>query len=137
MLAQTLIFFWKNMKYIVLGLSLILFVGCGVAQIGALSHAYLALRNDDCGLVYRKLSDAEGYKKPSPELQAEISYLRSLCLEKEKKYDEALALLYYITEQFPKTEYGYRARIRIERIESLFRQEQKNRTPSEKTEPGI
>jgi|WetSurSiteA1Bulk_404760.scaffolds.fasta_scaffold99603_1 hypothetical protein len=125
------------MKYIVLSLSLILMFGCGIAQHGALTQAYNAMEKGDCNKVYRKLSDAEKYKEPTPELQAEISYLRSICLEKEEKYEEALALLFYVAKQFPNTEYGYRARIRIEKIKSLSREKQKGRNPPGKTESGI
>ena len=126
------------MKYIIISsLSLILFIGCGIAQHGALIGAYEAIEKDDCDKAYKNLSDAEKFKETTPELQAEISYLRSICLEKEKKYDEALAVLFYIVKQFPDTEYGYRAKIRIEKIRALSPEKQKERIPSGKTETRI
>jgi hypothetical protein len=125
------------MKYIILSLSLMLIIGCNLAQHGALINAYKAIDNNDCGKAYRELSNAEKYKKPTLELQAEISYLRSICLEKEKKYDEALALLFYIAKEFPNTEYGYRATFRIERIKSLSRENEKERDLPEKPETSM
>lgn len=125
------------MKVIIISLSLMLIVACGAAQHGALIGAYKAIENNECDKAYQKLSDAEKYKKPTPGLQAEISFLRSICLEKEKKFDEALALLFFIAKEYPNTEYGYRAKIRIERIKSLSQENQKEMKSREESEISI
>jgi hypothetical protein len=117
--ARRYAFIRKIMRYLIISLSFMLILGCGAMQHGALIRAYKAIDNDDCNTAYRMLSNAEKYSKPTPELQAEISYLRCICLEKEKRYDEALALLLYIAKEFPNTQYGYRAILLINRIKSL------------------
>lgn len=92
-------------------------VGCmGMAQQGAISQAYRLFEKGECEKVYQKLSQAESYKDTNPELQSEITFLRSMCLEREKKYDEAVALYTFIIDNFPNSEYGYRALGRIRSI---------------------
>jgi TonB family protein len=100
---------------------LVLFVfisvyGCSIAQKGAVFGAYKSLAQGDCGVVYRKLSNAEKYSSVSDALQSEISFIRAECLERDKRDNEALALYEFIIDSFPNTEYASRAKVRIKAL---------------------
>ena len=57
-----------------------------MAQKGAMSGAYDAFEEQRYTYALKKLSDAERYQDPSPDLKAEIMYLRSTCYEGMEKY---------------------------------------------------
>jgi len=86
--------------------------GCSFVQKSSLLGAYEALDNYDCETVYQELNAADKYAMPGTLHQAEISFLRASCLEREN-VDEALVIFSNIVEQFPDTEYAERAQDQI------------------------
>lgn len=102
------------MSRLILVLCLFVYLGgCTFAQKGAMIGAYEAIEENDCSEAYQKLSRAEKYTDTSPELGAEITYLRAICLEKENKYLEAIGQYLYLIETYPSSEYSYRAKSKI------------------------
>lgn len=94
-----------------------LFASCmGMARQGALANAYEAYGEGNCAEVLENLSNAEYYKTPSPELLAEMRFLRALCFEKQGRTAEALGTYRYIADQHPDTEYGYRSKEKIKEL---------------------
>lgn len=75
--------------------------------------AYKAIENGDCTSAYQKLSRAEQYTDTTPVLAAEITYLRAICLEKEKRYREAIGQHLYLIKTYPESEYAYRAKSKL------------------------
>jgi len=91
--------------------------GCGTfMQKGALSSAYRNYDKRDYEDTLSLVSQAESYASPAPELKAEMVFLKALALEKLEREDEAQGSLNYLVEQFPETEYGYRAKVKLKEI---------------------
>ena len=113
------------MKKLVFAILLMTFLGgCSSAlQKGAMIGAYDAIENNNCTLAYKKLRSAEQYSETTPQLAAEISYLRAVCLEQEGRYREAIGQHLYLIKTYPESEYAYRAKSKIVLLE-------KNREPS-------
>ena len=103
--------------------------GCGLAQQGALSFAYDAYARGDFDKALGELSEAENYTKPSPELHAEIVFLRSQCLEGKGQMEEAVGGYKYIVQNYPTSEYAFRSK---EKLASLGVDES-----SQKDEPSL
>ncbi|WAJ72232.1 hypothetical protein [Catenovulum adriaticum] len=87
--------------------------GCSIAQKGAMIGAYNAIEENNCMLAYKKLRSAENHSDTTPELRAEITYLRAICLEKEQRYQEALGQHLYLIKAYPESEYSYRSKSKI------------------------
>ena len=87
--------------------------GCGMAQQGALSFAYDAYARGDFDKALGELSEAESYTKPSPELHAEIVFLRSQCLEGKGQMEEAVGGYKYIVQNYPTSEYAFRSKEKL------------------------
>lgn len=88
--------------------------GCaGTAQRGAMLRAHSGIGEKDYEFSLKRLSDAERYVAPEPELQAEISYLKGLCFEGLYKSPEAKAMYKFVTDKFPDSQYSYLARERL------------------------
>lgn len=105
------------MRMLVVFFMAFVLISCAsMMQDGVVIRAYGSYEKGECSKVYQRLSEAESYKDPVPALKAEIIFLRSMCLEYEKKYDEAVGLYSYIIEKFPSSEYSYRAAARIKVI---------------------
>lgn len=106
-----------NHTRIAILLSLVLIVaGCATAQKGAMGRAYSAIKDGRFESALARLSDAEKYVPPSPELQAEISFLRGQSYEGMKRTPEAIGSYRYIVGTFPKSIYAFQA---IERLKVL------------------
>jgi tetratricopeptide (TPR) repeat protein len=65
----------------------------------------------------KELSYAEKYKEPTPDLRAEILYLRAICYEGLGRYDDAIGILKYLIDKFPDSSYAYQAKERLRGIE--------------------
>ena len=59
------------------------------------------------------INQAENAKHTSEELKAELTYLKARTFQKMGRYDEANALLEYLVEQHPKSEYSYLAKEKL------------------------
>ena len=94
----------------------------GMAPQVELTNAYEACGEGNCAEVLENSSNAEYYKTPSPELLAEMRFLRVLRFEKQGRTTEALGTCKYIADQHPDPEYGYRSK---EKIKELKREQMK------------
>jgi len=91
--------------------------GCALAQQGAISKAHSAIEKDDYTYALKSLSDAEKYVEPTPELKAEIVYMRAACYEGLERKSEAIGALKYLVDKFPDTHYAYQAKEKLRELE--------------------
>ncbi len=105
----------KALFNILIFICIFVITGCSthMAQKGAMSGAYDAVEEQRYTHALKKLSDAERYQDPSPDLKAEIMYLRSTCYEGMEKYTEAIGALKYIVDNFPDSSYAYQAQEKL------------------------
>lgn len=110
----------RTLTLLLLGIALPL-TGCTNlgAQHRAMDDAYEAYALGDCGQVMLSLSQAERYARPTDRLRSEISLLRGQCLEREALFPDAIRTYEFILQYFPKTEYAFRAKARLETLQLL------------------
>ena len=84
-----------------------------MAQKGALSQAYSSMRVGKYDEAIRKLSDAEQYRLPDPQTQAEIAFMRAKCYEGLQRKADALGAYDYIVATFPRSQYAFQAKERL------------------------
>ena len=106
----------KLIKIVVVSIALSL-AGCATAQKGAMIGAYSDIKKSKFQEALSELSQAESYLKPSPALQAEISFLRGQCYEGLKRIPEAIGSYKYLVATFPESIYAYQAKERIQVLE--------------------
>lgn len=87
-------------------------------QQGAMNLAYSNFDHQRYNRALSKLGDAEKHSTLTPELKAEIAFLRARCYEGLKRPSDVLGTYRYIAENFPSTVYGYQARERIGSLEA-------------------
>jgi outer membrane protein assembly factor BamD (BamD/ComL family) len=92
-------------------------MGCATAQRGAMSRANSSINEEDYKAALERLSEAEKYEEPTPELQAEIIYLRATCYEELGRKLEAVGALKYVVAKFPDSSYAYQAREKLQKLE--------------------
>jgi len=92
-------------------------IGCGITQRGAITRAYSAIGEGRYDAALARLSEAEGYLEPTPELRAEITFLRARSYEGLQRTSDAVALYRYLVATFPESSYGYQARERLKQLE--------------------
>jgi tetratricopeptide (TPR) repeat protein len=90
--------------------------GCATAQRGAIGRAYSALRDGRYDSALARLSEAEKLVPPTPELQAEISFLRARSYEGLKRLPEAVGSYKYLAATFPKSIYAFQATERLKEL---------------------
>jgi len=93
-------------------------LGCASAQRGAIVRARSSIEKEKYEIALKRLSSAENYVKPTPELKAEIIYLRAICYEGLERYNEAIGALKYIIDKYPDTSYGYQAKEKLRKFET-------------------
>jgi len=64
-----------------------------------------------------RLSAAEKYVAPTPELQAEIAFLRGKSYEGLKRLPEAIGSYKYVAATFPQSIYAFQATERLKELE--------------------
>ena len=84
-----------------------------------LDTAYQYYEADNCERVMQSLSQAERRSKPRSQVQPEISLLRGQCLERQGLFVDAGETYRFIVDQYPASEYAYRARARLETLRQL------------------
>jgi len=112
----------KILTGIVLCICVVTLTGCGMAQRGAISWAYSDIEKGKYQSALQNLSDAQAYKEPTPELNAEILHLRAICYIGLGRCDEAVATLQYIIDKFPESSYAYQAKATLLRLEMLLKE---------------
>jgi outer membrane protein assembly factor BamD (BamD/ComL family) len=100
----------KTITTLALALTLIWGSGCATAQRGAMLRAHSGIEKGKYQFALKRLNEAENYTKPTPQLMAEIAYLRGVCYAGLARPAEAKALFKYVVDHFPDTEYAYKAR---------------------------
>ena len=108
----------KISNYIAAVICIVILAGCDAAQKGAIQWAYSDIEKGKYESALSNLSSAESYKEPTPELKAEILYLRALCYGKLERYDEAIGVLMYIIDKFPDSSYAYQAKATLFRLKT-------------------
>ncbi|MBK5397263.1 MULTISPECIES: tetratricopeptide repeat protein [Pseudomonas] len=84
-----------------------------------LNNAYSAYDRGNCEQVTLELSKVERASRARPYVWPEVSMLRGLCLERQKLFVDAAQTYQFIIASYPQSEYAYRARARLETLQSL------------------
>lgn len=84
-----------------------------------LNNAYSAYDRGNCEQVTLELSKVERASRARPYVWPEVSMLRGLCLERQKLFVDAAQTYQFILASYPQSEYAYRARARLETLQSL------------------
>ncbi|WP_434608957.1 tetratricopeptide repeat protein [Pseudomonas sp. R1-7] len=81
--------------------------------------AYKAYERGNCEQVMLELSKVDRASRARRYMQPEVSMMRGQCLERQKLYVDAAQTYQFILTQYPNSEYAYRARARLETLQSL------------------
>ena len=84
-----------------------------------LNTAYRAYDAGNCERVMLELSQVDRTSRSRRYVQPEVSMLRGQCLERQKLYVDAAQTYQFIIAHYPNNEYAYRARARLETLQSL------------------
>jgi hypothetical protein len=84
-----------------------------------LNNAYSAYERGNCEQVMLELSKVERASRARPYVWPEVSMMRGQCLEREKMFVDAVQTYQFIIASYPQSEYAYRARARLETLQSL------------------
>ncbi|MGV8889425.1 MAG: tetratricopeptide repeat protein [Pseudomonas sp.] len=84
-----------------------------------LNNAYSAYDRGNCEQVTLELSKVERASRARPYVWPEVSMMRGLCLERQKLFVDAAQTYQFIMASYPQSEYAYRARARLETLQSL------------------
>ena len=84
-----------------------------------LNNAYSAYDRGNCEQVMLELSKVERASRARPYVWPEVSMMRGLCLERQKLFVDAAQTYQFIIASYPQSEYAYRARARLETLQSL------------------
>ncbi|MFJ2282336.1 tol-pal system YbgF family protein [Pseudomonas sp. NPDC087803] len=84
-----------------------------------LNNAYSAYDRGNCEQVMLELSKVERDSRARPYVWPEVSMMRGQCLERQKMYIDAAQTYQFIIASYPASEYAFRARARLETLQSL------------------
>jgi outer membrane protein assembly factor BamD (BamD/ComL family) len=84
-----------------------------------LNNAYSAYDRGNCEQVMLELSKVERASRARPYVWPEVSMMRGQCLERQKLFIDAAQTYQFIIASYPQSEYAYRARARLETLQSL------------------
>ena len=84
-----------------------------------LNLAYSAYDRGNCEQVILELSKVERSSRARPYVWPEVSMMRGQCLERQKMFIDAAQTYQFIIAAYPQSEYAYRARARLETLQSL------------------
>ncbi len=108
------------MRTLILSLALLGLVGCTRYTLDRnLDAAYRHYNSGNCDAALLELSIAERNSRSRRYVQPEISLLRGQCLERQKLFVDAAQTYEFILQQYPSSEYAYRARARLETLRQL------------------
>lgn len=121
------------MRTLILSLALLGLVGCTRYTLDRnLDAAYKHYNSGNCDTALLELSIAERNSRSRRYVQPEISLLRGQCLERQKLFVDAAQTYEFILQQYPSSEYAYRARARLETLRQLGHYQA---SPAAKTAP--
>lgn len=108
------------MRFVLLAALALSVVGCTRWSMDHhLNTAYRAYDAGNCERVMLELSQVDRKSRSRRYIQPEVSMLRGQCLERQKLYVDAAQTYQFIMAQYPNNEYAYRARARLETLQSL------------------
>ncbi len=84
-----------------------------------LNSAYRAYDQGNCEAVMLELSEVDRESRNRPYIWPQTAMMRGLCLERTKFYLDAGQTYQWIINEFPKSEWAYRAKARIETLRIL------------------
>ncbi|MBK5513588.1 MULTISPECIES: tetratricopeptide repeat protein [unclassified Pseudomonas] len=84
-----------------------------------LNNAYSAYDRGNCEQVMLELSKVDRDSRARRYVQPEVSMMRGQCLERQKLFIDAAQTYEFIIASYPQSEYAYRARARLETLQSL------------------
>ncbi|MFL1525425.1 tetratricopeptide repeat protein [Pseudomonas sp. O230] len=108
------------MRFVLIAALALSVVGCTRFSMNHhLNNAYSAYDRGNCEQVTLELSKVERASRARPYVWPEVSMLRGLCLERQKMFVDAAQTYQFIQTAYPQSEYAYRARARLETLQSL------------------
>ncbi|MHC8307053.1 tetratricopeptide repeat protein [Pseudomonas sp. PB3P13] len=108
------------MRFMLIAMLALSVVGCTRFSMNHhLNNAYSAYERGNCEQVTLELSKVERASRARPYVWPEVSMLRGLCLERQKLFVDAAQTYQFILASYPQSEYAYRARARLETLQSL------------------
>jgi outer membrane protein assembly factor BamD (BamD/ComL family) len=103
-----------------LALSVLSVTGCARWSMNHhLNNAYSAYDRGNCEQVMLELSKVERSSRARQYVWPEVSMMRGQCLERQKLFIDAAQTYQFIMASYPQSEYAYRARARLETLQSL------------------
>jgi outer membrane protein assembly factor BamD (BamD/ComL family) len=84
-----------------------------------LNNAYHAYDRGNCEQVMLELSKVDRESRSRRYMQPEVSMMRGQCLERQKMFIDAAQTYQFLITQYPDSEYAFRARARLETLQSL------------------
>ena len=84
-----------------------------------LNNAYSAYDRGNCEQVMIELSKVDRASRARRYVQPEVSMMRGQCLERQKMFIDAAQTYQFIIASYPQSEYAFRARARLETLQSL------------------
>lgn len=84
-----------------------------------LNNAYSAYDRGNCEQVMLELSKVDRASRARRYVQPEVSMMRGQCLERQKMFIDAAQTYQFIIASYPQSEYAFRARARLETLQSL------------------
>lgn len=84
-----------------------------------LNNAYRAYDRGNCEQVMLELSQVDRESRSRRYVQPEVSMMRGQCLERQKLFIDAAQTYQFLITQYPYSEYAFRARARLETLQSL------------------
>jgi hypothetical protein len=103
-----------------LALSVLAVTGCTRWSMNHhLNNAYSAYDRGNCEQVMLELSKVERASRARPYVWPEVSMMRGQCLERQKMFVDAAQTYQFIISSYPNSEYAFRARARLETLQSL------------------
>lgn len=104
-------------KFALVGL-IPLIAGCGgLMQTGSISKAYKTYELGHYAQTLKLITQAEYISMATPELRAELTYLRAQTYRKMSEDEKANTLFEYLRDQREDSQYGYLAAKRLEQRE--------------------
>lgn len=103
------------MKKVFLAGLLLFVAGCtGLLQTGSISKAYETYENENYAKTLKLITQAENVSDVTPELRAELTYLKAQTYWQLGQRKKAGTLFKYLKDQHKDSQYGYLAAERLE-----------------------
>ena len=108
------------MRFVLIAVLALSVVGCTRWSMNHhLNNAYSAYDRGNCEQVMLELSKVERASQARSYVWPEVSMMRGQCLERQKLFIDAAQTYQFIIASYPQSEYAYRARARLETLQSL------------------